>query len=62
MLFKNDLSIEILLRILLILFGIPPTILIKMIIEEPLPSPSSVINSENHIDKTEPKVSDKDNF
>ena len=27
-----------------------------MIIEDPLPRPSSVINSANHIDKTEPVV------
>jgi len=56
MLLERDSLIEILLPMLLRLFGMPPTILIKIIIEDPLPSPSSVINSANHIDKTEPVV------
>ena len=30
-----------------------------MIIDDPLPKLSSVINSANHMDKTEPRVKDK---
>jgi len=33
--------------------------LIKIIIDDPLPRPSSVINSANHIDSKEPVVNDK---
>ena len=39
--------------------GIPPIILIKIIMDDPFPSFSSVINSANHIDNMDPVVRDK---
>ena len=41
------------------LAGSPPIILMKIIIEEPLPRFSFVISSANHIDNIEPVVKEK---
>ena len=54
--FSTSDDVKVVFIMLIIVFGILPTMLIKIIIEEPLPNPSSVISSADHIHSKEPTV------